>query len=756
MSALGTVGVMRGVADRITDADDVVLGMLGFAQEDLKSGRLNWPELTPPEFLHLDQAGMKQALARGGFTVPYQKEFFHKNGSRVPVLLVCAFVPGVPDAWIGYVVNLSHPAHHPLALATASAERQDTASSDFHSEFVSELVRERQRMIAMLNNTEGLIWAVDADCRLHFANRAFQVAQRRFSGVELDSGESVLSPQFEEDVAAQWRSWYARALAGERFTAQLTNHLGTVPVYSEHLFSPMIDEGKRVVGVTVMSQDVSTRMHTEMALRSSEARFRTIATQSPLGVFLTDAQGRFVYANPRLQNMWGLSESEIMGDGYLRAVHPDDRRTALEELRVAMTASVSLETGFRVVRSDGSERHVCIWTAPIRDGETVTGFAGTVDDDTDRRDMATRIRQREKMESLGTLAGGIAHDFNNMLGIVLGHTELAIAEASDPTALQEHLREIHTASARARDLVQQILTFSRHSGREQAPVDLRALVAESLKLLRSAFPVSVAIEAQVTSEPAIVLGDATALQQIIVNLCTNAEHAMRSTGGGTITIALTVKGVAPHGQAMLTVTDTGHGMQPEILARAFEPFFTTKTVGEGTGMGLAVVHGLMTSHGGGIELDSTVGEGTTVRVALPLTARALVTAAVETATTRGSGRVLLVEDEPALARFAERALQRAGYDVRVCNDGTVALEQFRATPDAFDVIVTDLTMPGLPGDRLATELRALRSDIPIVLMTGFSRTITSRNAHEFGITTLLEKPFSAKDLVAVVTESLQR
>ena len=223
----------------------------------------------------------------------------HKDGSRVPVLLVCALVPGIVDGWIGYVVNLSRVTHQPRVPEAMRARASQPEPNDLYAPFVSELVRERQRMIAMLDNTDGLIWAVDTDCRPLFANSALQWAQRRFSGVDLEIGDSVLSPRFAEDVVEPWRGWYERPLNGERFTAQSQNDFEGRLIYSDHLLSPIIDENQRVVGATVMSQDVSPRMHRQEALRASEARFRTIASRSPLGIFLTDAAGACLYANPR-------------------------------------------------------------------------------------------------------------------------------------------------------------------------------------------------------------------------------------------------------------------------------------------------------------------------------------------------------------------------------------------------------------------------------------------------------------------------
>ena len=360
------------------------------------------------------------------------------------------------------------------------------------------------------------------------------------------------------------------------------------------------------------------------------------------------------------------------------------------------------------------------------------------------------------MQSLGTLAGGIAHDFNNMLGVVLGYTELALADAGELPALGESLREIRTASLRARDLVRQILTFSRRSEQAHTPLDLRALTDESLRLLRATLPATVALDAHLPNEPVTVRGDATSLQQVLVNLCTNAEYAMRADGGGTLFVQLATGERAGVSQAVLTVRDTGRGIAADVRERLFEPFFTTKPVGEGTGMGLAVVHGIVEAHGGTISVESAPGAGASVRVVLPLTGEATPAPAPAPAGTSGQGRVLLVEDEPALARFAEQALRRSGYTVSAHGNGAEAIAAFSAAPDAFDVVVSDVAMPGLTGDKVAEALHALRRELPVILMTGFSHSVTPERVQALGVASLLQKPFSARDLVSAVGDVLQR
>ena len=749
------VGVMRGVGPSVVDADDAFLAILGYTRAEFEAGGMHWPSMTPPEFLPLDEAGMRQAAESGGFTAPYRKEFFRRDGSRVPVLLLCAFLPDEPEAWMGYCVDLSTPptlGGPPETLDTRLGAAPPPA--DFYMRLVNELVRERTRLFTMLDNTDALIWAVDPEMRLLSGNAAFQAAQRATSGRDLQVGDLVVGPEFPDAARAHWTACYRRALAGERFVLSRSVEQPFVLRRYDSYFSPIVDPPGRVIGVSVVSQDVTARSLAERALQASEARFRTLAAAAPLGIFLADERGQILYANPRMSEMWQLAPDEAFGFESARRLHPDEAKRVVDLWERAIADGTSVEQEFRIVLPDGSERHLRSRMVPVREGGRVTGFVGTIDDDTERHALAQRTRQREKMESLGTLAGGIAHDFNNMLGVVLGHSELALADLEDAETVRESLQEMRTASLRARDLVRQILTFSRRTERELAPVDLTALTAESLRLLRATLPATVTVDARLPEGPLTVLGDASALQQVLVNLCTNAEHAMRGNGGGTLTVQLQVGPDTQPPQALLTVRDTGHGIPQAVRDRLFEPFFTTKPLGEGSGMGLAVVHGIVDAHGGTITVESAPGAGATFRVVLPLATDAPVPPPPPAPAVHGSGRVLLVEDEPSLARFAVLALERAGFTVVFCHDGAEALRTFLADPDGVDVVLSDVAMPGLTGDKLAREILERRPTLPVALMTGFSQTLTSERAAALGASVLLQKPFGSRELVAAVRDAL--
>jgi PAS domain S-box-containing protein len=379
--------------------------------------------------------------------------------------------------------------------------------------------------------------------------------------------------------------------------------------------------------------------------------------------------------------------------------------------------------------------------------------------------LEEQLRQTQKLEAIGTLAGGIAHDFNNILTAILGFTELALYDVPQDSAAWCNLQEAFTAGKRAKDLVQQILAFSRQSKQEYKPVQLHLIVKEALTLLRASLPATINIRQHIAPRAGTVLADPTQMHQVLMNLCTNAEHAMRETGG-VLEVRLEAVEVdadfaavhpelTPGPHLRLTVRDTGYGMKHEVMERIFEPFFTTKDLGEGTGMGLAVIHGIITSHGGAITVASAPGHGTTFEVYLPRIDRtAGPEARPEEAIPGGHERILFVDDEDALARLGQALLERLGYEITVRTSSIEALEVFRVAPQRFDLVITDQTMPNMTGEVLARELRRIRPDIPIILCTGFSYMMTAEKAQTLGIDAFLMKPLVTRDLGLAIRQVL--
>ena len=369
------------------------------------------------------------------------------------------------------------------------------------------------------------------------------------------------------------------------------------------------------------------------------------------------------------------------------------------------------------------------------------------------------------MEAVGTLAGGIAHDFNNILSAVIGFTEMAMEDAAQDAFLHHNMEQVLQAGLRAKHLVQQILTFSRQSEHEMRPVQLGRIIQEACDLLRASLPTTIEIEADIRTD-AFITGDPTQMHQVLMNLCTNAGHAMRDRAG-RLSIMLReaaaeemrekrLPGMTAEAYLALTVADTGHGIPGNILDRSFAIVFTTKEHTEGTGMGLSVAHGIVKSHRGSIDVESRTGEGTLFRIYLPR----IVTEAQEEKRAaaplpEGTERVLFVDDEAMLVDMTRQILQRLGYQVTACTSSVEALAYFRNDPHAFDLVITDMTMPHITGKELAQELLQLNPVLPIILCTGFSETITEDAAKRIGIQAFILKPIVMADLAKTMRRVLE-
>jgi len=373
-----------------------------------------------------------------------------------------------------------------------------------------------------------------------------------------------------------------------------------------------------------------------------------------------------------------------------------------------------------------------------------------------------QLQQVMKLQAIGTLAGGIAHDFNNILFPIVGYTELTMDDIPADSQARKNLEEILKATNRAKELVQQILTFSRQGGQERKPLRVQFLIKEALKLLRATIPSTIEIECNVTDECGPILGDPTQIHQVVMNLCTNAYHAMQQTGGK---LEVTLKeidvsyeksvervGMKVGPYLELSVKDAGHGMEPEVLERIFEPYYTTKEQGKGTGLGLSVIHGIIKNHGGDISVSSQPGKGTTFTVYLPVIDDIEVETEPREAAVacQGSERILLVDDEKQIIDIEQQILERLGYTVTPKTDSEEALEEFATLPERYDLVITDMTMPKMTGVQLARELMDIRPDIPVILCTGFNESITEEKALAMGIDKFIMKPIVKDELAKTI------
>jgi len=518
------------------------------------------------------------------------------------------------------------------------------------------------------------------------------------------------------------------------------------------------DKDRNAALIRAAVTDITERKGMENALRESNEKLNALIQSSPSAIIALDSDGNITLWNETAEKMFGWEEKEVLG--RFPPFIPEHKKSEFHTLSERVLGGEGFH-GVEVCRQkkDGSDICLSLSTAPLRDSTgRIDGIMSIGQDITKQKTgeeqkarLETQLRQAQRMEAIGTLAGGIAHDFNNILSAIMGYTELAIDEVPEGSLLEDNLQQIFQGGKRAADLVRQILTFSRQGDEERSPVQVAPLVKEALKLLRSSLPTTIELRAHIKTGLHDVLAEPTQIHQITMNLCTNAAHAMRKDGGilevdlRQVEIDADAVGqftdITPGTYLIFTVSDTGHGMSPETLERIFEPYFTTKEKGEGTGMGLSVVHGIVRTYGGTIRAYSEPGKGTTFKVYLPaIKGEARVQGAPILPLPTGNERILFVDDELPLVDLATQGLERLGYEVTPKTSSVEALEIFKAKPEAFDLVITDMTMPEMTGDRLAREMMAVRPDIAVLLCTGYSARISRESAEAMGIKAFVMKP----------------
>jgi PAS domain S-box-containing protein len=520
-----------------------------------------------------------------------------------------------------------------------------------------------------------------------------------------------------------------------------------------------------------LEDERAQRRDLEKRLQESQALFNSFMRHLPALAFIKHRDGRYLYLNEACQTIYhqdpaqrlGKTDHELWPEAVADEIAANDQAVLQQGqvLNCVERVQIGNETLYHQVSK-----------FPIhKDGEAalLAGFAFDITDrvraEDERANLQAQLIQAQKMEAIGTLAGGIAHDFNNILSAVMGHVEIAQLDLAAEHPIRQHLDQVLKATHRAKDLVRQILTFSRKSEVNKKPLRLKAVIEEAMKLLRASLPATIDIQTTLDTEQDIILADQTQIHQVIMNLCANAAHAMAESGGilhiGLLPLDLDAAAarryhsLAPGRYVALRVVDTGLGMTANVRERIFDPFFTTKAPGQGTGMGLAVVHGIVRSHGGGIAVDSEPGKGTAFEILFPrMNGDVLAETHALLAPLRGSERILFVDDEDFLVDVGKQMLERLGYQVETKSNPLDAIETFASRPDRYDLVVTDLTMPNLAGDALARRLQSIRPDIPIILCTGYSERINEEKAAALGIHALMMKPLSMDELSRTIRRIL--
>lgn len=523
--------------------------------------------------------------------------------------------------------------------------------------------------------------------------------------------------------------------------------------------------------------DITDRQNALSALQASEERFGVAFKCNPgaMAIFSLET-GSLVDVNDSFTDMLAVHREDVIGQSVAELGFFEDAEFFQRVVRqihagpsVERAGGANRVHGMEAVFQRGTgETGTCLFSSALITIDEQPCVLAVLSDITrriqaegEKAHLEKMLRQSQKLEAIGTLAGGIAHDFNNILSVIIGYSELALEAATEPE-LQSDLNAVMRAGQRARDLIAQILAFSRQSDQEMRPVRLKYIVEEVLTLLKASLPSYIEIRKQIECG-AMVMGDPTQIHQVLMNLCTNAGHAMPD--GGTLEVALTVRasdevsavfsGLKSDACVELSVRDTGLGMPPEVAARIFEPYFTTKKKSHGTGLGLSVAHGIVKNHGGDIRVESAPGQGSTFRVYLPVIDEDEEERGHQvTPLPRGTERILFVDDEPSLAGMAQRMLESLGYRVTIRTCSLEALELFRSRPDDFDLLITDMTMPHMTGEFLVEAILRIRAGFPAILCTGFSERLNEKQANLVGVGAYVFKPILKPEIAAIIRQVL--
>ena len=563
-------------------------------------------------------------------------------------------------------------------------------------------------------------------------------------------------------------TWYNTAVYIYLYALMLVFLIVTVLWYYLRTITAKHELEARVEERTAdLREQIAERERAEEALMESQERFMNLIENAVMGIYQVTKEGKFIMINQRMVDMFGfpsqkefLATIENIKELYF---HPEERPKILREIN---------EKGFiegkevEFKRKDGESIWNKLYTRVTENKEGIILYEGLMEDITERKVLEEQLRQSHKMEAIGTLAGGIAHDFNNILGIILGNTELAMDDVPEWNPARLNLKEVRTASLRAKDVVRQLLSFARKTELEKKPINITPIIKEALKLLRSSIPTSIEIRQDIPKDIDTILADPTQINQVLINLCTNAAHAMPNGGVLEIKLENVKLGEAatsnspdlnPGRYLNLTVSDTGYGINPKDIDRIFDPYFTTKEVGRGTGMGLAVIHGIIKGHGASVSVQSQPGKGTTFSIFFPVVeADAIVETETVNRLSTGSEKILFVDDEESMIKMGQQILGRLGYKPEIRANPVEALELFRSDPDLFDLVITDMTMPQMSGDKLAKEILNIRPDMPVILCTGFSEKVNEESAKEMGISAFVLKPIVMRDIAHTIRMVLDK
>jgi PAS domain S-box-containing protein len=613
----------------------------------------------------------------------------------------------------------------------------------------------------LVRSGDAIIYANPAAVRLFRASHLREIVGNSYLGLVHPDDRPESIERIKKGINNQWiappREHRMVALDGQVLNVESTG----VPI--QH------NAETQLFGVF---RDITERKQVDEKLRETERKYRELAESLPQVIFEVDSKGNLIYLNQTGFALFSYTPEDLSkGFNVLEAFIPEDRDRIAQDIMTSVQGQRLGRQEYTAVKKDGTKFPVGVHANRVMREQTATGIRGILIDFTpikraeeEKKKLEIQLQQAQKMEAIGALAGGIAHDFNNILSAIIGYTELAMLNEGAEHCTAE-LNEALIAANRAKDLVKQILAFSRQTDEDRMPVRVALVAKEAVKFLRATIPTTIEIKTRIDEKSGAVLANSVELHQIIMNLCTNAHHAIGEQAGLLeVEVQNTEIDLAQKNYVIdleigsyvkLSVSDTGYGMTSDVIDRIFDPYFTTKEKGVGTGLGLAVVHGIVKKCGGAIRVESEFGKGTTFHIYLP---KVDMTASINTEAPKtivgGSERILFVDDEKMLVDIGQQVLQRLGYEVVSRTSPIEALELFKAKPDFFDLVITDKTMPGMTGDALAKELIRIRPELPVIICTGYSQTIDHERAKQIGIKDFVMKPILINEIAAAVRKVL--
>jgi len=628
---------------------------------------------------------------------------------------------------------------------------------------------------AILENIEDGYFEVDLKGNFTFFNDSVcRLIGYSPSAMEGMNNREYMDAENAKKVLQAFNQVYETGKPTKGFDWEITTVDGSIRQVDASV-SLITDKESNRIGFRGIVRDMTHRKQAEKDLRENEEKYKQLVNHAPAGIYEIDfATGKLVSANDVMCEYTGYTKKELLNMSALDFLTEESQVKLLDRMdKLFKGEKLTGSVEYKAKTKGGLEFWMLINAKYSYDKDGKAKRATVVAHDItelkqaeqEKERLEEQLQQAQKMEAIGTLAGGIAHDFNNILSIIIGYTELVLMNGNVDEEVRQNLKEVFNASKHARDMVKQILAFSRQNKNERKPIQVAHIVKEAIKLLRASLPATISIQEHIEKNTGIIEADPTQIQQVMMNLCTNASHAINEKDG-VLKVSLSnieldqiasanIPDLKPGSYLKLSVSDTGHGIHPNAHKKIFNPYFTTKEKEEGTGLGLAVVQGIIKSHGGAITVESEVGKGATFHVYLPTIQREVTMDEVEsTALPMGQERILLVDDEQPLVEIGKQMLQRLGYTVAARTSSIEALELFKTHPDRFDLVITDIVMPNMTGEKLAEKLMGIRADIPIILCTGYSEKFTRRQASDMGIQSFLMKPLVMRDLASTVRQAL--